>query len=223
MNLVVSIFVTFIAYFLALQLYKKSRLSILNPVLVAIIIIIAGLLILKINYEDYNVNTSVITYMLNPIVVFLAVPIYKSKDKIKGNIVPIIIGIMSGIATSILSIYVLGKLFKLDEKIVQSLYSKSITTPLAVEVTRMFNGVEGLTVVGVILTGIIGAALAPVVMKVGKIKSEIAMGIGIGTASHGVGTAKAVEMGTEAGGASGLAMAITGVITVLIASFIIIL
>jgi len=223
MNLVVSIFVTFIAYFLALQLYKKSRLSILNPVLVAIIIIIAGLLILKINYEDYNVNTSVITYMLNPIVVFLAVPIYKSKDKIKGNIVPIIIGIMSGIATSILSIYVLGKLFKLDEKIVQSLYSKSITTPLAVEVTRMFNGVEGLTVVGVILTGIIGAALAPVVMKVGKIKREIAMGIGIGTASHGVGTAKAVEMGTEVGGASGLAMAITGVITVLIASFIIIL
>ena len=102
-----------------------------------------------------------------------------------------------------------------------SLYSKSITTPLAVQVTSMLNGIEGLTVVAVILTGIIGATIAPVVMKVGRIEDEIARGIGIGTSSHGIGTSKAIEMGAETGGASGLAMGLTGVLTVVIASVLI--
>jgi predicted murein hydrolase (TIGR00659 family) len=210
--------ITIIIYIFALQLYKKSKLAILNPVLLTILAMVAGLLIFRIPYEEYENHTSFITYMLSPIIIFLAVPIYKNRDKIGENLLPIAIGIFSGILTSIVSVYVLGKLFHLDEKIMESIYAKSITTPLALEVTKMVDGIEGVTIVAVLITGVCGATMAPFVMKIGKVKNEIAKGVGIGASSHGVGTSKAVEMSTEAGGASGLAMAITGVITVVIAS-----
>lgn len=202
-----------------LIMFVTSKVT-LNPVLVTIRIMVACILIFHIPYDVYEKQTSIITYMLSPIIIFLAVPIYKNRDKIGENLIPIVVGIFSGIMTSILSVYALGRLFKLDEKIIESIYAKSITTPLALEETKMVDGIEGLTIVAVLVTGVSGATLAPIVMKLGKVKNDIAKGIGIGVASHGVGTSKAVEISVEAGGASGLAMAITGVLTVIIASIL---
>jgi len=218
MTIVLSIVVTIAVYALSRGIYSKFQWSLLNPILLAIILLIAMLLLVKIDYEFYNEGGKWITYLLGPIVVFLAIPLYKQVDKIRANFIPIMGGVMAGIITSVVSVIALCRLFGLDETYIASLYAKSITTPLAIEVTKLTGGIESLTIVAVIITGIVGASIAPMVIKVGRIKSDIAKGIGIGTAAHGIGTSKAIEIGPEAAGASGLAMGLTGVITVLLAA-----
>lgn len=210
---------TILVYAASRYTSQKLKLFLLNPILLSIVILIVILLISGISYDDYNTGGQVITYLLGPIVVLLSAPLYQNRDKIKAHLLPIIIGIASGIGTTFISVYVLCKVFNLEQVFVDSLYAKSITTPLAIEVTKMLGGIQSITIVAVIVTGIIGATIAPVVIKVMNIKNDIAKGIGIGSASHGIGTSKAVEMGNETAGASGLAMSITGIATVLIASF----
>lgn len=218
--MMVSLFIllTLIAYGFSRWLYLKTNWSILNPILISIIILIVVLLILGVDYEAYSRGGQYITYFLNPIVVLLAIPLYNNREKIKDHMLPIVVGISSGILTSALTVLGLAKVFGLDQLVINSLIAKSITTPLALEVTQMNEGVKAITIVAVILTGIIGATLAPTVMKIGQVKEDVAKGVGIGSSSHGIGTAKAVEISPEAAGASGLAMGITGVVTVLLAS-----
>ena len=220
MAIFMGIGMTLIVYYLSRKVYNKYRWSLLNPILLSIMLLVGILVVFQVDYEVYNKGGSWITYLLGPIVVFLAIPLYKQIDKIKDNFIPIIGGVLAGIVTSVGSVILLCQLFGLDQTYVTSMYAKSITTPLAIEVTKLSGGIESLTIVAVIITGIVGATIAPVVMKYGKVKSDIAKGIGIGTASHGIGTAKAIEMGQEAAGASGLAMGLTGVITVLLATLL---
>lgn len=218
MNRLFGILVTLMIYYVSRKIYSKYKWSFLNPILVSIVMLIGLLLVFQIDYEAYNKGGSWITYLLGPIVVFLALPLYKQIDKIKKNFIPIMGGVVAGIMTSVGSIIVLCQLFGLDETYVDALYAKSITTPLAIEVTKLTGGIESLTIVAVIITGVVGATIAPMVLKLGKVKHDVAKGIGIGTAAHGIGTAKAIEMGPEAAGASGLAMGLTGVLTVLLAT-----
>lgn len=220
MEQIYGVLITVLFYSISQKIYQKFKIALLNPILMSIAMVIIVLLVQKVPYEYYNVGGSYITYLLGPIVVLLAVPLYKNWSKIREHFIPIITGIGAGIITSIVSVYGLSKLFGLEALYSKSLFAKSITTPLAVEVTKMADGIEGLTIVAVIITGIIGATIAPVVMKVGRVEDEIAKGIGIGTSSHGIGTSKAVEMGTETAGASGLAMGITGIVTVLLGSIL---
>ena len=124
-------------------------------------------------------------------------------------------GVIASIITSVVSVTVLCKLFGVDETIMLSLLSKSITTPIAIESTKLLGGNEAITVLAVVITGLIGAALAPIVIKLSKIKNNIAKGIGIGSASHAIGTTKAVEMNEEAGAASGLSIGVTGLLTII--------
>lgn len=220
MKIFFSILVTIIIYFVSRKIYSKLQWSLLNPILVSIVLLIGFLVIFQVDYEAYNEGGRFITYLLGPIVVFLALPLYKQIDKIRENFIPIMGGVLTGIFTSVGSVILLCQLFGLDGTYVNSLYAKSITTPLAIEVTKLTGGIESITIVAVIITGVIGATIAPLVMKYGRVKSDIAKGIGIGTASHGIGTAKAIEMGPEAAGASGLAMGLAGVITVLLATIL---
>lgn len=220
MGEIFGVILTVLAYLVGLTVYKRTKIALLNPVLTAIICIIAVLNVLDLDYAFYNRGGKMITFILGPIVVLLAVPLYKNIERIKGHLVPVVAGVLAGMVTSVLSVIALCGLFGLDLTFMRSLYSKSITTPLAIEVTNLSGGIEGLTVVAVIMTGIIGATLAPFVMKIGKIDDELAKGIGIGTSSHGIGTSKAIEMGSETGSGSGLAMGLTGILTVLGASLI---
>lgn len=217
--MVLGILITVALYALSRYVSSKFKLALLNPILLTIVLLIGLLLLSGVSYEDYNKGGQYITFLLGPIVVLLAVPLYQNRDKIRAHMMPIVVGIMAGIGTSVLSIYGLCKLFGLDEVYMNSLFAKSITTPLAIEVTKMMEGVQGITIVAVIITGITGATIAPIIIKLARIKDPIAKGIGIGSSSHGIGTSKAVEMGNETAGASGLAMSITGIVTVLIASF----
>lgn len=216
----VGIIITIIAYMISVKIYNHSKISVLNPVLISVILIIASIIIFNIPYEIYEKGGNIITYILGPIVVILAIPLYKSRHTLKKYMIPVFAGIISGIVASVLSVYVLCKIFQLDIKVINSILPKSITSPMAIEVSKVTGGIVGLTVFSVVITGIVGASIAPLVCKHGKIKNEIAKGIGIGSSSHGVGTTKAVEMSDEAGAASGLAMGLTGVITVLVASVV---
>lgn len=210
------IIITIFIYMICNKLYMKVKSPLLNPVLISSIFIIILLILFKIPYSTYNKGGAVITKVLGPLVVILAIPLYKNRYDLMKNFIPIIGGITAGIFTSFVTVIGLCKIFNIDNSIMLSLFAKSITTPMAVEATKILEGREAITIIAVVFTGILGAGIAPLVVKYGKIKSDIAKGIGIGTSSHAVGTSKAVEMGEEIGAASGLAIAVTGIITILL-------
>lgn len=212
---IVYILLTIILFNLSLIISNKYKMALLNPILITAIIIIIILKIFNIPFNDYNKGGSLIAKVLGPIVVILAIPLYKNRYDLMKNFVPIMGGVIASIITSFVSVIVLCKLFGIDETIMLSLLSKSITTPMAVESTKLLGGNEAVTVLSVVLTGLIGAAVAPAVIKLGKIKNNIAKGIGIGSASHAVGTTKAIEMNEETGAASSLSIGVTGLITII--------
>lgn len=209
------IFLTIVVFKFGLFISKKFKIVFLNPILIAAIIIIIILKVFDISYSDYYKGGRIIVSALGPIVVVLAVPLYKNRDELMKNFIPIIGGVTASIITSFVSITVLCRLFGIDETIFLSLLSKSITTPMAVESTKMLGGNEAVTVLAVVITGLTGAAVAPLVIKIGKIKNNTAKGIGIGSSSHAVGTSKALEISEEAGAASGLAIGVTGLMTII--------
>ena len=216
----INLFMTIAFILLTIVLFKFSlliskKISFINPILLTAIIIIIILKIFKIPYSDYYKGGSLIAKVLGPIVVVLAIPLYKNRHDLMKNFVPIMGGVLASIITTFVSVIVLCKLFGVDETIMLSLLSKSITTPMAIESTKLLGGNEAITVLAVVITGLIGAALAPIVIKLSKIKNNIAKGIGIGSASHAIGTTKAVEMNEEAGAASGLSIGVTGLLTII--------
>ncbi|HOA19090.1 MAG TPA: LrgB family protein [Sedimentibacter sp.] len=209
------ILLTIIVFKFSLLVNDKFKIVFLNPILLTAFIIIVILKIFNFTYSDYYKGGKILVSALGPIVVVLAIPLYKNRHDLVKNFIPIVGGIISGIITTFVSITVLCKLFGIDEIIFLSLLSKSVTTPMAVESTKILGGNEAVTILAVIITGLIGAAFAPIVINKGKIKNNIAKGIGIGSAAHALGTSKAIEMNEEAGAASGLAIGLTGLLTII--------
>lgn len=220
MMAIIYSFMTLCIYYLLIIFLPKSPLRGINPILMAILLIVAILLLMHVPYDVYQEATSLITHLLGPIVVMLALPLYHNRRQLKVLLRPIFTGIIISILTSTFLVVSLGWLFNIDSNIVISLLPKSITTPMAIEVTNMLNGPSGLTIIFVILTGVIGASIAPFILKIFRVQSPIAMGIGIGASSHGIGTSKAIAMDEKIGAASGLAMGVAGITTVLLASIV---
>lgn len=216
-NMFFGILISLIAFEIGQAIYKKTKLTIFNPLLVAIVIVIAILKIFNIEFEMYNKGGQFINMFLGPATVILAVPLYKQLSLLKKNFIPIMIGIVFGSIVSVISVISLSVLFKLDSEILISLVPKSVTTPIAMEISNSIGGITGVTVMAVIITGITGAIIAPIVCKVCKINNPIARGVSIGTASHAVGTSKALELGETEGAMSSLSIGIAGLITVIAA------
>lgn len=209
--------ITIIAFFNgASYLHKKTKNPLLNPLLVTILGIIAFLSVTKIPYESFKIGANSINFFLGPVTVILAVPLYKQFDLFKKYIKEILIGISCGVLVSFLSIMIIGKLTGAQIDIINSLIPKSITTPMGISLTKTINGIEAITVVSIILTGILGAIVAPTIFKIGKIKHPIAKGIALGTSAHALGTTKALELGEVEGAMSGLSIGISGIITVIL-------
>lgn len=216
-NMFFGIVISLIAFEVGQIIYNKTKLPIFNPLLISIVIVIGILKIFNIDFELYNKGGQFINMFLGPATVVLAVPLYKQLLLLKKNFVPIIIGISVGSVVSVISVILLSTVFNLDKQIIISLIPKSVTTPIGVEISNSLGGITGITVMAVILTGITGAIIAPTVCKVFKINNPVARGIGIGTASHAVGTSKALEIGETEGAMSSLAIGIAGLITVVVA------
>jgi predicted murein hydrolase (TIGR00659 family) len=207
---------TIIAYLVGMEVYKKFKLPILNPILIALIIIIPILLYFKIPLETYKKGGDLISFFLAPATVVLAVPLYRKIDLLKQHFIPILGGVIVGVFTSILSCTLIGRVLGLDLTLIKSSLSKSLTTPIAIELSKQVGGIVPITIVMVMITGITGAVMAPFICKIFKIENKIAKGIAIGTASHAVGTSRAIEMGETEGAMSGLAIGVAGVLTVFI-------
>ena len=146
---------------------------------------------------------------------------YKQFDLFKKYLLEILIGISCGVVVSFISIKLIGHFTNADVDIINSLIPKSITTPMGISLTKTLNGVEAITVVSIILTGILGAIISHIVFKIGKINNPVAKGIALGTSAHALGTTKALEMGEVEGAMSGLSIGISGIITVILIPIII--
>lgn len=213
-----GVFLSLGAYELGVLLKKKWDIAICNPLLVGIVIVILFLLVFHIDYEVYESGAKYISYFLTPATVALAVPLYEQIEVLKQNWKAIIAGILAGAFTSALCVLVLSVLFGLDHQQYVTLLPKSITTAIGMGVSEELGGVASITVPVIIVTGIIGNMTAEMVCKMFRITEPVAKGIGIGSSSHAVGTAKALEMGRIEGAMSSLSIAVSGLITVVVAS-----
>lgn len=201
-------------------LNKRFKTPILNPLLIAVAMLIIFLKVFGLSVSDYNTGGDIINMMLAPATAVLAYSIYNQISVLKKYFIPVIAGCLSGSLTSMASVWGLCRLFRLSDGITAALLPKSVTTPIAVEICSRLGGIQAVTVTAVILTGIIGAILSPIMIKIFKIKNSVAAGTAIGTCSHAVGTSKAVTLGEIEGAMSGIAIGVSGLITVLIVTFV---
>lgn len=216
MPLYFGMFISVFAYIIGIWLKKKLKWGILNPLLVAVILVIAFLVGTGISYEEYNKGASYISYFLTPATVCLAIPLYKQLELLKKNFAAVMIGITSGVAASAASIFVMSLLFQLDHVYYVSLLPKSITTAIGMGVSEEAGGIVTITIVAIILTGIFGNIIGEAWFKLVGIKEPIAKGLALGTASHAIGTAKALELGEVEGAMSSLSIAVAGLMTVVV-------
>ncbi len=208
---------TIFAYLLGIQLQRKFKSPLCNAMVVAVAFVILVLSVFGITYDDYYVGASFIYYMLGPATACLGVSIYNKLDVLKANLLPVLVGCITGTLTSVISVAVLCKVFGLEHALTMSLLPKSVTTAIAVPISQANGGIMGITSMAVAITGIAGNVFAPLLAKTFRIKNPVAEGIAIGTASHGMGTAKAVEIGDVQGAMSGLAMGLCGIFTAFVA------
>ena len=207
-----------VAYEAGLLLRRKFKLAILNPLLIATICVMAVLVLFKEDYDQYNESAKYISYLLTPATVCLAVPLYEQMSLLKKNFKAVAAGIVSGVLASLVSVLVLAKLFGLSHEQYVTLLPKSITTAIGMGISEELGGIVTITVAVIIITGILGNVIAELVCKVFHIQEPIAKGLALGTASHAIGTAKAMEMGPVEGAMSSLAIAVAGLLTVIGAS-----
>ena len=216
-----GVILTILFFNIGIYIQKKTNKPIFNPLLIAILGIILFLSITKIPYESYKLGGDIINFFLGPVTIVLAVPLYKQFDLFKKYLLEILIGISCGVVVSFISVKLIGHFTNADVDIINSLIPKSITTPMGISLTKTLNGVEAITVVSIILTGILGAIISPIIFKIGKINNPVAKGIALGTSAHALGTTKALEMGEVEGAMSGLSIGISGIITVILIPIII--
>ena len=216
-----GVILTILFFNIGIYIQKKTNKPIFNPLLIAILGIILFLSITKIPYESYKLGGDRINFFLGPVTIVLAVPLYKQFDLFKKYLLEILIGISCGVVVSFISIKLIGHFTNADVDIINSLIPKSITTPMGISLTKTLNGVEAITVLSIILTGILGDIISPIVFKIGKINNPVAKGIALGTSAHALGTTKALEMGEVEGAMSGLSIGISGIITVILIPIII--
>ena len=209
-----GIFMTLAAYFLGLEIKKKTGLALMNPLLIAIVIMMLIVSFLKIDYSAYSAGTKILSNLLTPATICLAVPLYEQLSLLKKHPLAIFAGIASGVLTSLSCVFVLSLLFGLDHASYVTLLPKSITTAIGMGVCEELGGYVPITVAVILLTGILGNIIAQNVCRIFGITEPVARGVAIGTSSHAIGTTRAMEMGEVEGAMSGLSIVIAGVLTV---------
>ena len=213
-----GVVLTFVSYAIGVFLNKKTKCALINPILVSVVLVIAVLVIARIDYDAYYESAKVISFFLTPTTVCLAVPLYEKLHLLRRNAIAILVGILSGVLASLVSIFVMAELFNFSHTEYVTFLPKSITTAIGIGVSEELGGMVTLTAAVIIVTGMTGNILAPFLLRLIRVTDPIARGIAIGTASHAIGTSRAIEMGEVEGAMSGLAIAVAGLITVVGAS-----
>lgn len=211
--------VSLAAYELGLILKKKFKLAVFNPLLIAIICVIGVLAVFDVDYESYYEGGKYISYLLTPATVCLAVPLYEQMTLLKKNLKAVAAGIVSGVLASLVSVFLLAKLFGLSHEEYVTLLPKSITTAIGMGISEELGGIVTITVAVIIITGVLGNMIGETVCRIFRIKEPVAKGLALGTSAHAIGTSKAMELGEIEGAMSSLAIAVAGLLTVIAASF----
>ena len=211
----IGVVISILAYEIGVLLKKKTKLAIFNPLLIAIIFVIVFLVAFDIDYENYNSSAKYLSYLLTPATVSLAIPLYQQMELLKKNISAILAGIISGVLASLGTVLAMAVMFGLSHEEYVTLLPKSITTAIGMGVSEELGGYVTITVAVIIITGVLGNMTAEFICKTFKIQNAISRGLAIGSASHAIGTARAMEMGEIEGAMSSLAIVVSGLCTVI--------
>ena len=204
------------AFALGTWLNKKTGMAIFNPLLLGSIFVIVFLSLAQIPLGDYQERVSFLNYLLLPATVSLAVPLYEQWQILRKNAVAVLCGIAAGSVTSMVSIIAVGWLLRIDPVISASMMTKSVTTAIGVEVAQELGGLGSLAGAVIVMTGIVGNLSAAALCRICRLRDPVARGVAIGTGSHAVGTAKALQMGPVEGAVSSLSIAVAGVLTAIL-------
>lgn len=215
-----SIILTIIVYCFSLKIAKSFPSSFTSPVFLSTFIIIIILILSHVTYLNYTPAKNILTYLLGPATVALAVPLYKNRDLVYKNLIPVFVGMITGTLITITSAIVLGKIWSFSNQILSSLSIKSITIPVASEVSKIIGANEQLVAAFVMITGMLGAMFGPKILDIFKISHPLSRGLSLGTISHGIGTAEAVREGDIQGAISGIAMGVSAIFTSLIIPYL---
>jgi len=205
---------TVVTFLIAKYINQKTKKAILNPILMSAVVIICFLKYFHIDYETYNSGGKIISFFIAPATVVLAVPLYKNIRLLKEKWLTILIGITVGSLAGLVSIFVLCKLLGLDRTVMVSMFPKSTTSAISMEISEQIGGIPSLSVAFTAVAGISGNILGEYVFKLFKIDNKVSRGVALGTASHALGTAKAMEMGETEGALSSLSITVAGIISV---------
>ena len=205
-----------LCYWGALKISAKVKSTLCNPLLVASAMIVAVLLVLKVDYETFDKGASYLTYFLTPATVCLAVPLYRQFHILKSNMKAILLGIAAGCIACMITIVGLAVVFSFSTQLTASVLPKSITTAIAIGLSDEIGGMSAVTVACVVITGIFGACTASALFKLFKIEEPVAQGLATGASAHAIGTSRALELGEIQGAMSSLAIVVTGIMTVIL-------
>lgn len=209
-----GISLTLIAYVFALYIAKRFSSPLTNPIIVASLLCIVVLKMLHIPIEQYQIGGELLVLLILPATISLSVKVYENREHLRNQVLPVIVGSTVGAAVSIISVQVLGKLFGLDGKLISSLLPKSVTAAIAMDLSPLVDGVVSISIMAVMITGITGVLIGPLLLRLLRVSNPTLEGIAMGTASHVIGTARALEMGPQQGAISSIALFSTGIATV---------
>lgn len=210
--------ISLIAYLIGVMLKKKFKSGIFNPLLISIVVSILVLAIGKVDYETYNEGAKYLNWLLTPATVCLAIPLYEQWSLLKKHYKAVMLGLAAGTVTSLSTVLGLSLLCGLSHKQYVTLLPKSITTAIGMGVSKELGGYVTITVAVIIITGVFGNMFGELICKIFRITEPVSKGLAFGASSHAIGTAKAIEIGEIEGAMSSLAIAVSGVLTVVLAS-----
>ena len=217
-SLFAGVTLSLVAYFIGAELKKRFRLGLFNPLLISIAVSIAVLAAGDISYDVYNEGAKYLSWLLTPATVCLAIPLYDQLEQLRSNFAAVICGLLAGTVTSLSTVFVLAKLWGLSHTEYVTLLPKSITTAIGMGVSEELGGYVTITVAVIVITGVLGNMFGALICRVFRITEPISKGLAMGASAHAIGTARALEMGEVEGAMSGLAIGVSGILTVLLSS-----
>ena len=217
---VFPVILTLAAFQIGQACQKKWKQPIFNPTLIGMVLVILFVLLFGMDPEGYSSGTKLIFWLMTPATISLAVPMYEQFQALKKSLKAVLAGVCAGALSCMLMIVAVSLLLKFDRSILISLMPKSVTTAIGMSLSEMFGGMGGVTVAAIIITGIGGNMMGPMLCKLFGITDEVAQGVAFGTASHVIGTSRAVELSEMAGAVSSFSLTIAGLLTVVLLSFL---
>lgn len=200
---------------------KKWKKAIFNPILIGAALVMLILWLLDVPVAQYQADCAPLTYLLTPATICLAIGFYQQLQRLKRHLLAILVGVVGGTLSSLLSVWLMAKWFGFQDALTVSLLPKSVTSAIGVALSEQAGGIGALTTAVIIITGIFGNVCGPLLIKVFRLEDPVSQGVAFGTASHVVGTSRAAEISPLVGAVSSLSLTLAGLITVIVFSFLV--